>query len=116
MADLEALSIRLQSDVRTALTAISVFLILLSIFVVWGQVELIKKYRTNWRLLGQDVNPPLPTEQLVPPSEKLVLPDEKPVQSVETPAAPPAQKKTKTTKRAAPVKSTSTKKKAAKKK
>lgn len=113
MADLEALSIRLQADVMTTLTAISVFLILLSIFVIWGQVELIKKYRANWRLLRQDVNPPLPTEELVLPVEKPVPPDENPVQPVETPI-PPVQKQTKTTKRVAPAKPT--KKKTTKKK
>jgi len=113
MADLEALSIRLQSDVMTTLTVITVFLILLSVFVVWGQVELIKKYRANWRLLGQDVNPPLPTEELVLPIEKPVLPDEKPVQSVEAPI-PPVQKQAKPAKKAAPAKPT--KKKTTKKK
>lgn len=96
MAELQALSIRLQSGVMMTLTAISVFLILFSVFVIWAQVELIKKYRMKWRLLGQGketVSVPVETP-ILPVPETPPLPVTPPTPSVEKPAKPAKKSRT----------------------
>jgi DNA repair exonuclease SbcCD ATPase subunit len=62
LTKLEEFSIRMQKKIPGIFITISVILTLIFAFVIWTQVEMVKKYLAYWRLLSQDEKPALPVE------------------------------------------------------
>jgi methyl-accepting chemotaxis protein len=112
MAKLEAFSIRMQHDIPVILNIISVIFSLLFAFVIWTQVEVIKQYMGNWRLLGQDEKPAEAPQPALPAETpaKPALPAEKPAKTAKS------TKNAKPTKSAKSAKSSKKKAQPAKKK
>jgi predicted nucleic acid-binding Zn-ribbon protein len=91
MAALEATSKRIQLKIQAVFDTFSVIFTLLFAFVIWSQVEMIRKYSAQWKLLGQGDEP-----VILPAASIPALP------AVEEPVNP--VKKVKSAKPAKPVK------------
>ena len=108
MAALKAFSIRMQHDIPIIFMVTSVILSLILAYVIWTQVEMIRKYSAQWKLLGQDEKTatlPVETPALpvaVAPPTLHVAPPELPAGKPAKPAKP--AKSTKAVKKAKPSK------------
>lgn len=90
MAALKAFSIRMQHDIPIVFMVTSVILSLILAYVIWTQVEMIRKYSAQWKLLGQgEETVTLPVE--TPAQPVAVAPPTLPVAPPELPAGKPAK-------------------------
>ena len=122
MAALKAFSIRMQHDIPIMFMVTSVILSLIFAYVIWTQVEMIRKYSAQWKLLGQGEKtatlpvetPALPVADAPPtlPVAPPELPAGKPAKPAEPAKSAKVVKKAKPAKPAKAVKSTKAVKKA----